>query len=430
MPTVFLAPGVFGAGGQFFDANGVPLNAGRIATFAAGTTTPQATYTTGAGTIPNGNPIILNSDGRPPQEMWLIAASGYDVQVVDSVSNLVGGPYNSLYGINDPASNNAIGYTGATISGALTMNLAAINEAQASNVPVAAAINLTAMNGNYASLTGSGTITSLQLLKGAERVFVVSTASCAFQNSANLIMLGGASVTPAVGDILGFRGETPPVVRNVLYQSAAGGVGTTVSSNKVLAGPTLSSASAGSATFRLLSGFDGASWVLLSSGAASASATFEFTNQIDATYDQYAVLMSNVVPSTNTTNFVVQVGKSNGVTYVTVSYAYATFNWNDASASGAAGSAVATSIQLTSAQANAGGQGFGGMLLFEQPANAAHFKRFNSSGVYVTAASNTTQFLSGGNYIGDGGVLDKLRFLFSSGNISTGNFALYGIRKG
>lgn len=221
MPTVYLASGVFGAGQQFFDSNGKPLNAGRIATFAAGTTTPTATYTTKAGTVANSNPITLNSDGRVPQEMWLVAATGYKFQVVDSVSNLLG-TYDDLYGLNDPTTNNAIGYTGATISGALTMNLAPINEAQGANIPVAAQVNLTTATGNYLSLTGSGTVTGIQLIQGAYREFVVNTVSSAFQNSNTMALLGGASFTPAVGDILGFRGEAAPVVRQVLFQRANG----------------------------------------------------------------------------------------------------------------------------------------------------------------------------------------------------------------
>lgn len=221
MPTVFLAPGPFGVGGQFFNSNGVPLNAGRIATFAAGTTTPTATYTTAAGTVQNTNPVILNSDGRPPQEIWLLAATGYKFQVVDSVSNLVAS-YDTLYSIGDPATNNNIGYTGATISGAIIMNLAPINEAQGANIPVASQINLTTTTGNYLSLTGSGTITAIQLSQGAYREFVVNSSSSAFVNSATLALIGGSSFTPAVGDILGFRGEAAPVVRQVLFQKASG----------------------------------------------------------------------------------------------------------------------------------------------------------------------------------------------------------------
>ena len=53
-----------GAGQQFFDNNGVPLTGGKLYSYLAGTTTPQATYTTAAGSIAHSNPIVLDSAGR------------------------------------------------------------------------------------------------------------------------------------------------------------------------------------------------------------------------------------------------------------------------------------------------------------------------------------------------------------------------------
>jgi hypothetical protein len=53
----------------FFDANGTPLAGGKLYTYAAGTTTPLATYTTNAGTVANANPVIMDSAGRA--SVWL-----------------------------------------------------------------------------------------------------------------------------------------------------------------------------------------------------------------------------------------------------------------------------------------------------------------------------------------------------------------------
>jgi hypothetical protein len=72
MPTVSLS--VFGGvGAQFFDNNGVPLTGGKIFTYQAGTTTPQVTYTSSAGTSTHTNPIELDSAGRVPAggEIWV-----------------------------------------------------------------------------------------------------------------------------------------------------------------------------------------------------------------------------------------------------------------------------------------------------------------------------------------------------------------------
>jgi hypothetical protein len=67
-----------GIGWQFFDNSGVILTGGKIFTYSAGTTTPQATYTTSAGNVAHTNPIILDSAGRVPSgEIWLAAGSNY-----------------------------------------------------------------------------------------------------------------------------------------------------------------------------------------------------------------------------------------------------------------------------------------------------------------------------------------------------------------
>jgi hypothetical protein len=70
MPAVSLS--IFGGvGAQFFDNNGVILSGGKIYTYAAGTTTPLATYTSSNGNTAHTNPIILDSAGRVPGgEIW------------------------------------------------------------------------------------------------------------------------------------------------------------------------------------------------------------------------------------------------------------------------------------------------------------------------------------------------------------------------
>ena len=76
--TVGLSP-VAGAGWQFFDSNGVPLSGGKLYTYAAGTTTPETTYTSISGLVANANPIILNSEGRVSgsNEVWLTSTVAY-----------------------------------------------------------------------------------------------------------------------------------------------------------------------------------------------------------------------------------------------------------------------------------------------------------------------------------------------------------------
>lgn len=70
---------------QFLDVNGKPLAGGKIYTYVVGTTTPKTTWQDAAGTIPNANPIILDSGGR-----GIIWGTGqYRMQVYDSIGNLI-----------------------------------------------------------------------------------------------------------------------------------------------------------------------------------------------------------------------------------------------------------------------------------------------------------------------------------------------------
>ena len=60
---------------QFFTAGGIPLVGGHLYTYAAGTTTPLATYTSSSGTTQNPVDIVLDSRGEAPNGVWLNGAS-------------------------------------------------------------------------------------------------------------------------------------------------------------------------------------------------------------------------------------------------------------------------------------------------------------------------------------------------------------------
>jgi len=56
---------------QFFDDNGNPLAGGRICTYAAGTSTPLATYTDSTGGTSNGTSVLLGANGEAVNNIWL-----------------------------------------------------------------------------------------------------------------------------------------------------------------------------------------------------------------------------------------------------------------------------------------------------------------------------------------------------------------------
>jgi len=79
---------------QFFDANGDPLVGGKLYSYIAGTTTPQATYTDESGATANTNPVILDSRGEASvwfgagtYKLKLTTAADVDVWTVDNIGS-------------------------------------------------------------------------------------------------------------------------------------------------------------------------------------------------------------------------------------------------------------------------------------------------------------------------------------------------------
>lgn len=68
-----------GAGAQFLNDSGRPLSGGKLYSYAAGTTTPQATYTDSSGMTQRSNPIVLDAAGRIPGtgEVWITVGAYY-----------------------------------------------------------------------------------------------------------------------------------------------------------------------------------------------------------------------------------------------------------------------------------------------------------------------------------------------------------------
>jgi hypothetical protein len=121
-----------GVGQQFFDNNGVPLAGGLINTYQAGSSTPLVTYTDNGGTTANANPIVLDSSGRVPNEIWLLQGYSYKFVITSATgASLIS--LDNLYGIlqTAPAVTNTVpsgliaiwsGSTGSIPSGWLLCN--------------------------------------------------------------------------------------------------------------------------------------------------------------------------------------------------------------------------------------------------------------------------------------------------------------------
>ncbi len=122
MPTTLIPNPVM----QFFDANGNPLVGGKLFTYAAGTTTPQATFTDYNGTTANTNPVILNSRGEAAiwcgaNRYFMLLKDADDVEIWTSDNvNGPNGPTLAVLAASDGAT--LIGYTPADTGVATTVN--------------------------------------------------------------------------------------------------------------------------------------------------------------------------------------------------------------------------------------------------------------------------------------------------------------------
>ncbi len=111
---------------QWFDNNGIVLAGGKLYTYIAGGTTPQATYTSETGGSANTNPVVLDSAGRA--NVWMTPGVSYRFDMKTSagvllwtVDNIPGG---SLAGQSSVTANFV--YAGPTSGGAAAPDFRAL----------------------------------------------------------------------------------------------------------------------------------------------------------------------------------------------------------------------------------------------------------------------------------------------------------------
>ena len=92
---------------QYFNTNGTPLVGGKVYTYAAGTTTPLATYQDQAGTTPNSNPVILDARGEATI-FW--STTSYKVVLKDANDVTIWTQDNYQYALTASSGSSLVGY--------------------------------------------------------------------------------------------------------------------------------------------------------------------------------------------------------------------------------------------------------------------------------------------------------------------------------
>ncbi len=180
--TVYLSA-FAGAGAQFFTDDGAVLSGGKIYTYDAGTTTPRATYTSISGTTTNANPIVLDSGGRLPEDMWLAEGVKYRFVLTDS-NDVQIGEYDDIAGVNDISTESVawstITGTPTTLAGYGITNGITAATAAATYAPIASptfTITPSAISGNITLTASSATTDTGTAQAGSSDTITLKSSS-------------------------------------------------------------------------------------------------------------------------------------------------------------------------------------------------------------------------------------------------------------
>ena len=173
----------------------------------------------------------------------------------------------------------------------------------------------------------------------------------------------------------------------------------------------------------------GGAWTFIQAQTASDSGYIEWTtSQITSTYDIYKIFAYNVHSASD--DIQAYVGVDVGAGYVTSNYKYATgavvYNGTVA----AVGSASASFIRVTKDGAgNATGEHQNYEFTIWDPLATDNWKMIHWHGSHSNQDGEVFEFHGSGGYFSGQAALSKLKFYMESGNITSGDFYLYGLNK-
>lgn len=169
--------------------------------------------------------------------------------------------------------------------------------------------------------------------------------------------------------------------------------------------------------------------VWLGKQVASASATLDFTSLITTDYDVYEFVIIDLVPDTNNVHLYCRFSTDNGANWISSNdYGHASLRFR-AAASGVGGNESGQAqIDLSGDNiTNGAGESFNGKFRLFNPLGTALHKIIEGQGSYMSATFSIG-VIAKGRYIQTGNV-DAVRFLMSSGNITSGEIHMFGVAK-
>lgn len=163
-------------------------------------------------------------------------------------------------------------------------------------------------------------------------------------------------------------------------------------------------------------------WKLIQSQTASNSADLTFTTGWTSSYRMYQVVLSQIVPATNSVSFQAQYSSDGGATWQATSYLSGS-NINAYNSTARTNLTSTTSVLLSSNNlSNVGGTtpGLSGIFYLFNMADTSRQQFIGSaisgSGSNILASSHNQTLVNS----------NALKFFCSSGNITSGNITIYG----
>lgn len=167
---------------------------------------------------------------------------------------------------------------------------------------------------------------------------------------------------------------------------------------------------------------------VLATATASSSATIDFDITPHLAYfTAFEVHIAALVPVTNDTDLWVRLARS-GV-YVTTGYDFAFSAVNDNPTASDVGNGTGTvAIVLSTAVGNVTNQSLNSRVFLHDPAATTARKMIEQNTVFKSSSGNFVRVMGGGHLDDSNSAVDGIRFMMSSGNISSGKFTLIGHR--
>jgi hypothetical protein len=171
-------------------------------------------------------------------------------------------------------------------------------------------------------------------------------------------------------------------------------------------------------------------WALVSSQTASNSATIDFTG-LSGSDDDYMVVMHNVIAGTDDSVLIVRVSQA-AAFKSDANYGYSSTVVDQAgstksSIAGGANAGFQISDGVTATTVEGGANG---ILTLYGASNTTAYKSMDVKIAAFRGAVGRYTFTGSGAYrAGATSAVDGLRFLMNSGNIASGTFSLYRLRK-